>query len=127
MQTPTGKSTRWRMNLSTIIAGSLQSGSQDVPALGSETQAMRYRPSLLPSPRQRPGVFVVRSGSEQLLVQAPYLAEDAFDALCAGLPRNQDSPRAAPDLDGYSPRRYGEYQARVAAVQAMIDAANGGA
>lgn len=100
MQTPTGKSTRWRMNLSTVIAGSLQTGSQDTPALGIEAQAMRYRPSLLPPPRQRPGVFVVRSGGEQRLVQAPYLAEEAFDRLCTGLPTRAGAAVGSDDLLG---------------------------
>lgn len=86
MQTPTGKGTQWRMNLSTVIAGALQSGSQDEPALGIAVRDLRYRPSQLPTPQERPGVFVVRRGSEQMLVQAPYLAESRFDEVCASLP-----------------------------------------
>lgn len=86
MQTPTGKATQWRSNLSTVIAGNLQAGSQDEPALGISVKDMRYRPSQLPSPQERPGVFVVRQGAEQHLVQAPYLDEERFDALCAALP-----------------------------------------
>jgi hypothetical protein len=91
MQTPTGKSTRWRMNLSTVIAGSLQSGSQDVPALGIPVEQMHYRPSLLPPPQARPGVFVVRRAGGQALVQAPYVPEETFDRWCELLPRRNDS------------------------------------
>lgn len=86
MQTPTGRDTKWRMNLATVIAGSLQAGSQDEPALGISVKAMRYRPSLLPPPTARPGVFVGRIGGEQVVIQAPHISEEAFDAFCGTLP-----------------------------------------
>lgn len=75
MQTPTGRDTRWRMNLSTVVAGALQSSSQDTPALGIEAKEMVYRPSQLPSPQERPGVFIVRTGRKQHLVQARTIIE----------------------------------------------------
>ncbi len=86
MQTPTKQDTRWRGNLSTVLAGALQSGSQDEPALGIAPKDLRYRPSQLPPPQQRPGVFVCRSAGAILLVQAPYLGDAAFDQHCAALP-----------------------------------------
>lgn len=101
MQTPTGRSTRWRMNLSTVVAGCLQSGSQDEPALGLPPASLSYRPSQLPAPEPaRPetlGLFVVRRGGTQLLIKAPYLAEAAFDAICAGLPRRSAPVRPGPE------------------------------
>jgi hypothetical protein len=86
LQTPTGKDTKWRMNLSTVVAGNLQAGSQDQPALGIEVKEMRYRPSRLPDPQERQGVFVVRQGAKQMLVQAPYLSEAQFDTWVGSLP-----------------------------------------
>lgn len=87
MQTPTDKDTKWRMNLSTAISGFLNLPSQDTPALGLKVGEMLYRPSELPSPQDRPGVFIVRRGKEQLIVQAPYIDEDKFDLLCKSFPR----------------------------------------
>jgi hypothetical protein len=97
MQTPTGKGMEWRANLSTLIASCLNDGSQDAPALGiREAKSLRFRPSQLPPPRQGVpatlGLFVVRHGGEQILVKAPYLATEAFDTLCAGLPRREVEP-----------------------------------
>jgi hypothetical protein len=86
MQTPTGKDTKWRINLSTVVAGNLQAGSQDQPALGIDVKEMRYRPSRLPDPQERRGVFVVRQGTRQMLVQAPYLSEAQFDTWVGSLP-----------------------------------------
>lgn len=95
MQTPTGRDTRWRGNLSTVLAGALQAGSQDEPALGVPARELRYRPSQLPPPQQRPGVFVCRASGHQLLVQAPYLPDAEFDQHCAALPA-----RAVKDFAG---------------------------
>jgi hypothetical protein len=98
MQTPTGRSTRWRMNLSTVIAGFLQAGSQDEPALGIPIKEMEYRPSQLPDPKTQAGVFVVRQGNHQHLVQAPYIDEPTFDRLCETLPaKAQRSITQAPE------------------------------
>ena len=96
MQTPTKQDTRWRGNLSTVLAGALQSGSQDEPALGIAPRDLRYRPSQLPPPSHRPGVFVCRTAGIQTLVQAPYLSDAAFDQHCAALPA---APRRAPQND----------------------------
>ena len=100
MQTPTGKGMDWRVNLSTLIAGCLNDGSQDAPALGiRDTRSLRFRPSQLPPPQQGDartlGLFVVRHAGAQLLVKAPYLGTEAFDALCAGLPRRAAAPSQA--------------------------------
>lgn len=96
MQVPSGKELRWRTNLSTVLAGALTDGSQDAPALGlRDTRQMRYRPSLLPPPAVRPGVFVVRHGGEQRLVQAPYLDEKSFDQLVMELPQTPRSEHTA--------------------------------
>ena len=96
MQTPTGKDMEWRMNLSTILAGCLFDESQDGPALGLRSaKGIRYRPSQLPPPGVRPGVFVVRSGGDQLLIQAPYVSEETFDKIVATLPTKAGVPAAA--------------------------------
>ena len=85
-QTPTGRDTRWRSNLSTVLAGALQAGSQDEPALSIPVKDLRYRPSALPPPQQQPGVFVCRAAGAQHLVRAPYLSGDAFSRQVATLP-----------------------------------------
>jgi hypothetical protein len=87
MQTPTGRDTRWRTNLSTVLAGSMVSGSQDSPALGIKVDDMRYRPSHLPDSQDRPGVFVLRRGKRQMLVQAPFISREVFKDTCNALPR----------------------------------------
>lgn len=92
MQTPTKQDTRWRGNLSTVLAGALQSGSQDEPALGINPRDLRYRPSQLPPPAQRPGVFVCRTAGIQTLVQAPYVSDHDFDQHCAALPATPQRP-----------------------------------
>jgi DNA segregation ATPase FtsK/SpoIIIE-like protein len=102
MQTPTGRDTRWRSNLATVLAGSLQSGSQDQPALGVPIDAMPYRPSQLPPPRQRPGVFVARFRGEIILLQAPWLDDDDFEAICDQLPRSV-SHTGMPEKGGSAP------------------------
>ena len=86
MQTPTRQDTRWRGNLSTVLAGALQSGSQDEPALGIAVKDLHYRPSQLPPPLQQPGIFVARTGGRQVLVRAPWLNSAAFEAQRAKLP-----------------------------------------
>ena len=86
MSSPAKQDTRWRGNLSTVLAGAMQAGSQDEPALGIPVKDLRYRPSQLPPPSQRPGVFVGRIGGTQALLQAPYVSEAAFDAQVGKLP-----------------------------------------
>lgn len=91
-QNPTGKDMGWRSNIGLVLAGCMVDGSQDPVVLGiRRLQDMRYRPSQLPNPRRSDpatkGLFVVRHGTEQLLVKAPYLDDDALLALCARLPR----------------------------------------
>ena len=91
-QNPTGKDMSWRSNIGLVLAGCMVDGSQDPVVLGIRRhQDMRYRPSQLPNPRRSDlatkGLFVVRHGTEQLLVKAPYLDDDALLALCARLPR----------------------------------------
>lgn len=102
MQTPTGHSTRWRMNLSTVLTGNLQHPSQDEVALGIPPRDLRYRPSQLPGPLDRPGVFVARLGAEQIVLQTPFLAEAAFDQICGRLPQRvvipEWNPRDGADL-----------------------------
>jgi len=89
MQTPTGKATQWRVNLSTVVVGALQSGEQDRAALGIDVKEMRYRPSRLPSPQERPGLFVARRGAEQMLVQAPYVEDALFAQWVPHLPQRE--------------------------------------
>lgn len=91
-QNPTGKDMGWRSNIGLVLAGCMVDGSQDPVVLGiRRLQDMRYRPSQLPNPKQSDpatkGLFVVRHGTEQLLVKAPYLGDDALLALLARLPR----------------------------------------
>lgn len=99
MQTPTGRDTRWRGNLSTVLAGNLQLASQDEPAMGLPARSLRYRPSELPPSQQRPGVFVGRVSGNQVLVQAPYLAEDDFERQIAVLPRRASVAQLEPSDD----------------------------
>ena len=87
MQTPTRRDTRWRANLSTVLAGPLLDRSQDAPAMGLREDSIVYRPSLLPSPQKRQGAFVLRAGNEQTLLQAPYISDSHFDHLCESLPQ----------------------------------------
>lgn len=103
-QNPTGKDMSWRSNIGLVLAGCMVDGSQDAVVLGiRKLQDMRYRPSQLPNPKRSDprtkGLFVVRHGSEQLLVKTPYLDDDALLRLCGRLPR-----RAAPErADGPPP------------------------
>lgn len=86
MQTPTKQNTQWRSNLSTVFCGQIQGRSNDEPALGIAERDILYPPSQLPNPNVRPGVFVVRSGNEQMLVQAPLVDRAFLDQHLASLP-----------------------------------------
>lgn len=97
MQTPTGRDSRWRMNLSTVVAGPLQSGEQDRVALGIDVKDMRYRPSRLPDPQDRPGVFVVRKGQRQMLVQAPYVTEQLWESAMYAMPTRERLHQPVPE------------------------------
>jgi hypothetical protein len=97
MQTPTGRDSRWRMNLSTVVAGPLQSGEQDRVALGIDVKDMRYRPSRLPDPQDRPGVFVVRKGQRQMLVQAPYVTEQIWESAMYAIPIRERLHQPVPE------------------------------
>lgn len=103
-QNPTGKDMGWRSNIGLVLAGCMVDGSQDPVVLGIRRLTdMRYRPSQLPNPKKSDpstkGLFVVRHGSEQLLVKTPYLDDDALLRLCARLPRRMaaaPTPEPAP-------------------------------
>ena len=97
MQSPTKQDTRWRGNLSTVLAGALQAASQDEPALGVPVKDLRFRPSQLPPPSKRAGVFVGRVGGQQVLVQAPYLSDAAFEAQVGMLPAAPSMQRSSDD------------------------------
>lgn len=86
LQTPTKQNTQWRANLSTVICGQLQGRSNDAPALGIGEKDILFPPSQLPAPKLRPGVFSVRSGHEQFLIQAPLVHRDYLARHMAGLP-----------------------------------------
>ena len=99
MQSPTKQDTRWRGNLSTVLAGALQAASQDEPALGVPVKDLRFRPSQLPPPSKRAGVFVGRVGGQQVLLQAPYLSDAAFEAQVGMLPTTPHQGAKADDAD----------------------------
>jgi hypothetical protein len=67
-------------------------------------RSLRFRPSQLPPPQQGDprtlGLFVTRHAGAQRLVKAPYLSTEAFDAICAALPRRPAPPAAEGDLLG---------------------------
>jgi hypothetical protein len=46
----------------------------------------QYVPSHLPSPQKRSGVFIVRTGSSQVLVQGAFMGEDDSDRMAGSLP-----------------------------------------
>lgn len=99
MQTPTGGSMKWRSNLSTNITGMIPDDTQNGPALGlREASKLRYKPSELPHPKERPGVMVVRHGNQQHLVQGVYVPEEKFDAAVTKLPQ-RDVPKPIPADD----------------------------
>lgn len=99
MQTPTKQNTQWRANLSTVLCGQLQGRSNDSPALGIGESDMLFPPSQLPDPKERPGIFSVRRGNEQWLIQAPLVRRD-FHARCiAELPMRAalgEQPKLSP-------------------------------
>lgn len=86
LQTPTKQNTQWRANLSTVICGQLQGRSNDAPALGLAERDILFPPSQLPDPKLRPGVFSVRSGRDQLLIQAPLVRRDYMARVVSELP-----------------------------------------
>ncbi len=79
MQTTSNQSTFWRSNTSLIMAGNVQLDSQDGPVLGIKVDEMIFRPSKLPNPKDRPGIYVVRLGSDQYLLQAPYMPDAVWE------------------------------------------------
>lgn len=79
MQTTSKQDTFWRSNLSLTIAGSVQLDSQDGPIMGISVEDMLYRPSKLPHPKKRPGIFVMRAGDEQAVVQVPYIPDEVWE------------------------------------------------
>lgn len=94
MQTPTGKSLEWRMNLSTVLAGALVDGTQDGPALGvREVKDLPFRPSKVPPPPKVKGVFVGKVRGEFQVIRTPIFLADAeasearFNSVVAGLPK----------------------------------------
>lgn len=96
MQTPTGKSLEWRINLSTLLAGSMIDGSQDGPAIGvRDTRQLPFRPSKIPPPPVERGVFVARVRGKFLMIRTPGFAEnpaeseERFNRVVAGLPVKQ--------------------------------------
>jgi hypothetical protein len=92
MQTPTGQDMRWRLNLSTYIAGHLPHPSQDLVALGLKTGELAIRPSQLPTPQQEPGLFIVRQGAMVKKVKAVYVSDEAFDGYVSRLARRSVQP-----------------------------------
>lgn len=124
LQTPTKQNTQWRSNLSTVICGQLQGRSNDAPALGLAERDILFPPSQLPDPKARPGVFSVRSGRAQLLIQAPLVRRDFMARIVAELPgrpalraasRTQTMPdlRAPSALDRYQRMRFADNAARI--------------
>lgn len=79
MQTSSNQPTAIRSSLGLVMAGSLQIGSQDNPVMGITVDDMIYRPSALPNPKVRPGIFVVRNGEDQWVVQYPYMPDRVFE------------------------------------------------
>ncbi len=87
MQTPTGFSMQWRMNVGTVLAGALVDTSQDAVALGiRDTATLPFRPSALPPPPAGAGLFVFRQGGDVRLIRTPLITNtgqqsSAFDRL----------------------------------------------
>lgn len=86
MQTPTRQNTQWRTNLSTVLAAQMQQSSNDAPALGLVASDMQFPPSRLPDPQSRPGLFSVRNGRDQFLIQAPLVRKPFLSQIVADLP-----------------------------------------
>lgn len=89
MQTPTKQNMQWRTNLSTVLSGQMQGQSNDTPALGIAQADMLFPPSRLPEPKTRPGIFSVRSGQHQFLIQAALVRESYLARHIADLPVRQ--------------------------------------
>jgi len=87
VQTPTGFSMQWRMNVGTVLAGALVDTSQDAVALGiRDTTKLPFRPSALPPPPAGAGLFVFRQGGDIRLIRTPLITQtgqqsSAFDRL----------------------------------------------
>ncbi len=84
MQTASGQDTGWRGQLALAMSGFQQIPQADAPNLGIPVRAMIYRPSELPSvdePSNR-GLFVVRKGSDQVLIKAVHLPDEVFEEYC---------------------------------------------
>lgn len=103
MQTPTGKSMEWRMNLSSVLAGALVDGTQDAPALGvREVKDLPFRPSKVPPPPKVKGVFVGKVRGEFMVLRTPiFLAdseasEERFNQIVAGLPKKGSQASVKP-------------------------------
>jgi hypothetical protein len=92
MQTTSKQDTFWRSNLSLIVCGALQNDSQDSPVIGLPVDNIFYRPSKFPSPQQRAGLFFVRAGDNQYVVQSPYISYDTFDHYTRELPQKHVDP-----------------------------------
>lgn len=97
MQTTSGQSTTWRSNLSLTISGNVQLESQDTPVLGIPVDEMFYRPSKLPHPKKRPGIFVMRAGDEQAIVQVPYIPDDVWETYIAKVLPQKEEIRSLED------------------------------
>ncbi len=89
MQTTANQSTAWRNNLGLVLSGNLQLESQDQPVMGIAPKDMFYRPSSLPSPNERPGIFSGRLADSQFVVQVPYLSDTVFEDFADNLPQKQ--------------------------------------
>lgn len=77
MQTTSNQDTMWRANLGLTICGFVSQSSQDGPIMGLKVEDIFLRPSYLPS--DRPGMFVIRQGQDQYVVQAPILPDTAWE------------------------------------------------
>lgn len=111
MQSPTGKAMDWRLNLSSLMAGSMVDSSQDGPALGvRETTQLPFKPSKIPPPPLVQGVFVARFRGEVMLVRTPMFRADKeenearFDLVVSNLPSKRQKPvrEAGPPPEGRS-------------------------
>lgn len=79
MQNPIGEDTKWRSQLGAIITGHQGDARQDHHIMGVSSVAMlQLRPSQLPDPEEyaaAKGLFIIKQGSKQDLIRAPYLPE----------------------------------------------------
>lgn len=83
MQDPVGEDTKWRGQIGLVMSGYQQDPLHDHRIMGMPVARLNIRPSQLPNPQQdaiSQGLFVVRQGSMQYFVRAPFLPEeDWFD------------------------------------------------